>query len=193
MKEKELRMYYFVMRNIGEIDKGIQAGHCSDEYKILYPKSEIYLDWLINHKTYILLSGGVSNNGVVLKKHAIGNYLEVGTYHIDETLLGSMELYEKYLIENNIEHSSFREPDLNNSLTALGFVCDEKVFDWEEYPSFFNWLFDNTGYRATPEQKKLSPPYFGVEFGWDYKKWVELVGGENNAKKKELIFGKKLA
>ena len=192
MENSTTRMYFFVMRNIGQIDKGIQALHCSDEYKIMYPESVKYLEHIRNHKTDILLDGGVSNNGVVLNPHAIGNRLEVGTYYIDETSLGSMELYEKYLIENNIEHSSFREPDLNNSLTALGFVCDEKVFDWEIYPSFFNWL-DLLGYRSTSQQKKSSPPYIGEEFQKMYPTWVESVGGENNAKKKELIFGKKLA
>ena len=192
MENSTTRMYFFVMRNIGQIDKGIQALHCSDEYKIMYPESVKYLEHIRNHKTAILLDGGVSNNGVGLNPHAIGNRLEVGTYYIDETSLGSMELYEKYLIENNIEHSSFREPDLNNSLTALGFVCDEKVFDWEIYPSFFNWL-DLLGYRSTSQQKKSSPPYIGEEFQKMYPTWVESVGGENNAKKKELIFGKKLA
>lgn len=193
MENSTTRMYFFVMRNIGQIDKGIQALHCSDEYKIMYPESVKYLEHIRNHKTAILLDGGVSNNGVVLNPHAIGGTFDMGSYYIDEKLLGSMELYEKYLIKNNIEHSSFREPDLNNSLTALGFVCDEKVFEWEEYPSFFNWLFDNQGYRATPEQKKLLPPYIGDDIGLFYPNWVELVGGENNAKKKELIFGKKLA
>jgi len=169
---KELRMYFFVMGNIGTIDKGIQAGHCAQEYSNVFGDTELYKDWFKNFKTFILLSGGTSNNGLIF------NPLPC----TDETKLGSMELHEKFLIDNKIPYTPFREPDLNNSLSALCFICDNKVFDWENYPSFEKWL-------------KLNPPISEEPFDMEIMKsqWTDLVGGEQNAKLKELICGKKLA
>lgn len=171
---KELRMYFFVMGNIGTIDKGIQAGHCSQEYTNLFSKKELYKDWFKNFKTFILLSGGTSNNGFTIDTP--------WDCHFDETKLGSMELHEKFLIDNHIPHASFHEPDLNNSLSALCFICDNKVFDWENYPSFEKWI-------------KLNPPTSEEPFDMEMMKsqWTDLVGGEQNVKLKELIYGKKLA
>lgn len=181
---RELRMYFFVMGNIGTIDKGIQAGHCSLEYANLFGNTELYKEWFENFKTFILLSGGTSNNGTIVIWNTLHRGLEqenfVEKVYINETLLGSMELYEKYLIENNIPYASFHEPDLNNSLSALCFICDEKVFDWKNYPNFQNWYSTNAGSMETPLED-------------DYQKWVEFVGGPTNAKLKELIDGKRLA
>lgn len=91
-----------------------------------------------------------------------------------------MELHEKYLTENDIPFASFREPDLNFSLSALCFICDEKVFDWKNYPNFQNWYSLNGASSEIPLED-------------EYQRWVEFVGGPTNAKLKELIEGKRLA
>ena len=173
--KKELRMYFFVMGNIGTIDKGIQAGHCSQEYSNLFGDTELYKDWFKNYKTFILLSGGSSNNGIILDDDG-------HEWWIDETSFGSMELYQKYLIENNIPYASFNEPDLNYSLSSLCFICDNKVFDWINYPTFEKWI-------------QLNPPNDEIPLNMDekYNEWIEFVGGQQNEKLKELIYGKKLA
>ena len=188
--KKELRMYFFVMGNIGTIDKGIQAGHCAQEYSNFFGNTELYKDWFKNFKTFILLSGGTSNDGFTLTGH------DLPEYYYDDTKLGSMELHEKYLIDNNIPYASFHEPNLNDSLSALCFICDNKVFDWFNYPPFIKWVYEFDGIQLTDEEKRTKLPYKEEEFPILYKlynKWVEFVGGEQNAKLKELISGKKLA
>jgi hypothetical protein len=184
MKEgKELRMYFFVMYNISEIQKGIQAGHCSHEYSNQFGKTQLYKDWFKNHKTFILLNGGTSNSGLVSKN---------GRQWYDETMLGTMELYEKYLIDNKIPFAAFREPDLNNSLSSLCFICDEKVFDWETYPPFIKWV--SKFYYLSDDEKEMEPPYDESEnLNTEFLGWVHIVGGQQNVKLKELIYGKKLA
>lgn len=182
-KEKELRMYFFVMGNIGTIDKGIQAGHCAQEYSNKFGKTKLYKDWFTNYKTFILLNGGVSNDGIV---HGDKNI------YIEESRLGTMELYEKYLIDNEIPFASFREPNLNDSLSSLCFICDEKVFDWETYPPFIKWV--SSFYHLSDDEKEMEPPYDESEnLSTEFLGWVHLVGGQQNAKLKELIYGKKLA
>lgn len=165
MSEK-LRMYFLVMRNIGTIDKGIQAGHCVEEYGDKYHNTALYKEYR-KHKTWVILDGGVSNNGYNLQHE----------FHSED--LGSMELHEAYLIDNEISYASFREPDMNNALTALCFICDERVFDWVNYPIFEKWLQVNLSEDDNIDVK--------------YSQWVKFVGGYTNAKIKELIVNKKLA
>jgi len=182
-KERELRMYFLVMYNISPIQKSIQAGHCVEEYSDKYSKTKLYKEYR-KHKTWVVLDGGTSNNGIILCKD--------GQWYDDETKLGTMELHEKYLIDNNIPYASFHEPDLNNALSALCFICDEKVFDWETYPPFIKWA--TTYYHLSDDEKEMKPPYDESEnLKTLYLDWIDFVGGEQNAKLKELIYGKKLA
>lgn len=176
-RKRELRMYFFVMYNISPIQQGIQSLHGSKAYVKKYKGNKLIIklhdEWDQNFETVVLLNGGTSNNGFTICENG-------QEFFIDETKLGTMELYEKYLIDNNIPYAVFHEPDLNNSLSSLCFICDEKVFDWVNYPIFDKWYAVNGGYMDTTLEE-------------DYKIWVEFVGGEQNAKMKELIYGKKLA
>lgn len=143
------------------------------EYANLFGDTELYKEWFKNFKTFILLSGGTSNNGIILDNNS-------REWSIDETKYGTMESYKHFLIDNKIPYASFHEPDLNNSLSALCFICDEKVFDWKNYPNFQNWY----GINCTSSDIPLED---------EYQRWVEFVGGPTNAKLKELIEGKRLA
>jgi hypothetical protein len=187
-KERELRMYFFVMCNIGTIDKGIQSGHCAQEYSNQFGKTKLYKDWFKNHKTFILLNGGTSNNGMIFYNNSRQN----GEWSIDSTKYGTMELYEHFLIDNNIPYASFHEPDLNNALSALCFICDEKIFDWETYPPFLKWVSDR--YKLSDEEKEMKTPYNESDYlKLEYQMWINFVGGKQNSNLKELIYGKKLA
>ena len=105
-----------------------------------------------------------------------------------------MDLHEKYFIDNKIPYASFHEPDLNNALSALCFICDNKVFDWFNYPIFVKWVYEFKGLQLTDKEKVEKLPYeSGSSLDKLYQEWVEFVGGEQNAKLKELIYGKKLA
>jgi len=201
IRERELRMYYFVMYNLAEIQKGIQAGHCAVEYGQKYKNDFTYNEFAANFKTFILLDGGTSNNGLVLKQVGTGhNTLNEDMYYflLDETKLGTMELHEKYLIENKIDYAAFHEPDANNALTALCFLCDEKIFDFENYPSFEKWAVTKKSldFDEANLLREGTPPYYDKHnstMNKLYKRWVRFVGGEKNAAIKQLIYGKKLA
>jgi hypothetical protein len=94
-------MYFFTMYNLSGIQKGIQAGHAAIEYALAYSEDPAYQNWARNHKTFIVLNGGSS----------------VG-----------MEDRLKELEELNIPHAIFREPDLNDSISAIAFLVHEEEY-----------------------------------------------------------------
>ena len=192
---RELRMYFFVMYNLSGIQQAIQSGHCVEEYGDKYHNTELYKEYR-KFKTWIILNGGTSNNGFIgdfkVNDFSASRIRRISDF--DESKIGTMELYEKYLIDNNIPFAEFHEPDLNNALSALCFICDNKVFDWFNYPPFIKWVYEFKGLQLTDKEKVEKLPYeSGSSLDKLYQEWVEFVGGEQNAKLKELIYGKKLA
>ncbi len=176
--ELELRMYGFVPYNISEIQKGIQFGHAVVEYGLENFHSTDYLDWAKYHKTFIILNGGTSN-------HSKNRYHET-----EEEYVGSMETILETLKENNVTLGTFFEPDLNDMLSAVVFIIDEKVFNRKDYPDFGDWVMENhfsylknnllTGSKI---ERMRKDGYFltgNVTEKKLYSEWVDFVGGEKN-------------
>lgn len=170
------RMYFFVPYNISEIQKGIQAGHAALEYASHHGYSFEYKEFIKNDKTWIILNGGTTRNG---------NW---GT----ELGLGTLNEFAKGLLENNIRYSVFSEPDLNFALTAVCFLADERVWDFETYPDFEKALWEESlaislGYNRSRE-------FLIQTYPEAYQTWVtDIIGGEKNAFLREMIRNKKLA
>lgn len=110
-KETEKRMYVLVPYNLSEIQKGIQALHAVAEYSLefnstfikgkeYYCKDSLYVDWAKNWKTVIVLNGGTTGKN------------------------SSMHQYRQDLLNLNVDHSLFHEPDLNDALTGIAFIVD---------------------------------------------------------------------
>lgn len=178
----ELRMYGFVPYNISDIQKGIQFGHAVVEYGMKNMNTPEYQYFANNWKTFIILNGGTSNEGQDIK-HGFG----------DVYYMGSMQNYLKVLNENEIKIATFYEPDLNNMLTAVVFLVDERVFNKELYPDFkshpYPWLEKNRNAKPTPKQMEE----WTITNDKNYAAWVEKIGGEKNAFLRELLRGKSLA
>lgn len=174
----ELRMYGFVPYNVSEIQKGIQFGHAVVEYGLENFHSNEYLDWAKYWKTFIILNGGTSN-------HSTNRY-----HQTEEEYVGSMENILEELKTNDVKLATFFEPDLNDMLSAIVFIIDERVFNRKLYLDFGDWVMQNhfsylqdnmmnsgkiermrkEGYflSATDKEKKI------------YSDWVNFVGGEKN-------------
>lgn len=94
-------MYVLVPYNLSEIQKGIQAAHAIaemayyDDYE--YPG---ITQWVTQDKTIIILNGGTTGNNSTLYQ------------------------YCEDIKRMNMKVSLFREPDLNNALTAVAFIVD---------------------------------------------------------------------
>lgn len=107
-------MYVLVNNSLSTISKGIQAVHAVVEYGQKYSTLDEYKNWAKKDKTVIILDGGISNKN---KK------------------VGMKEIVLK-LKNLKVNFSEFREPDINNCLTAIAFIVDERVYDENKYLSF---------------------------------------------------------
>ena len=148
----ELRMYCLVIYNISPIQAGIQSLHAVVEYAQKYFKDEDYQSWAKKHKTVILLNGGTSNDGRTSEKGSLQK-------HLDE------------LIKNRVKYSKFNEPDLNDAMTCVCFLVDERVFNKEKYPDL--------------EEGQESA-------GWEHN-FKEMLGSKQNVFLREFLKDFKLA
>ena len=114
-----------------------------------------------------------------------------------------MEGILEELKKNDITLATFNEPDLNDMLSGIVFIIDEKVFNREVYLDFGDWIMENhfqylknnmltdrkiermrkDGYFLTgnEDEKKL------------YSDWVDFVGGEKNVFLRDYLKNAKLA
>lgn len=182
-KKLELRMYFFTNYQLTGIQKGIQCGHAALEYANKYGCTRIFNDFVVHWKTWIILDGGTTNSGRGL----------------DGIVRGSLDQIGDELLANEIQFGYFQEPDLNDALTAVCFICDEKVFNREDYPDLRDFICQ----RLVSEEKsnmsdKVRLTLMDEEeikhqcFDY-YNEWKIMMGGEQNIFLRELITGKKLA
>jgi len=141
----EYRMYGLVPYNLSSIQKSIQFGHAVVEYGQLMNNmpllKPIYNKWANNDKTFIIYNGRTTNEN-------IGR-------------LGKMQESLQILKDNGIFVAEFREPDLNDTLTAIVFLVDERVFNKKLYPDF---VIDTLNSKDNETQ---------------YNEWCDAIGKEN--------------
>lgn len=171
----EKRMYFLVPYNISPIQQAIQAGHAALEYAHEYKDDPDYIDFIENWKTWIILNGGTTNGA---QDPDTGFY-----YGSLDNILGELCDYMVEHPNDPIKHSHFYEPDLNDALTAICLVVDERVFNREDYPDFGDWY--NTNEENLPSLPNLE----------DYiERYIDDIGiDEKIYFLKELLNNKKLA
>jgi hypothetical protein len=126
------------------------------------------------------LNGGTTNNEL---DQSINNYK--GTLNqVKSAIIQHNWKYRKVEGFIPIEYADFYEPDLNNALTAVCFICDQRVWDyemvleWEDY--YKDYYSYQDGFSDASEDEVR-------------EKWEEEIGGTNNVFLRELIKEKKLA
>jgi len=179
MKEElEYRMYGLVPYNISPIQQAIQYGHALQEYNNTFfkeffddkwkgeKKSEDFYKfqkWANEDKTFIILNGGTTNSGK-----------QMGTL---QEHLGELGLH-------GIKTATFHEPDLNDALTAVVFLVDERVWNYEKYPPF------NSKFVEFMTEYGKNGGYIDPETVEEY---IERLGGETNVWLREFLSQFKLA
>jgi hypothetical protein len=160
-------MYGLVPYNISSIQGAIQYGHAVQEFNNLIIDGESTMQsvnfhndllisnligfnkWRKKDKTFIILNGGTTNDS------------------IDDKWYGSLQKSRDILYENGMLFSEFYEPDLNNALTAVVFLVDERVFDRVIYPNFEKEVLPWS--KTKPSEKKLK------ELGSKNHKMMRLI------------------
>lgn len=159
MKKSNLkyRMYGLVNYQLsGTVHAGIQFGHAVVEYAQKYYKDDSYQSWAKNDKTFIILNGGITNDSMDL----------------------GMQGHLSALKSMKIKHAAFREPDLNNALTAIVFLVDERVYAGPTKAAFMKEMLVNDDVRLFKITEKI---------------WANnIMGGKQNAFLKEMLNGLKL-
>lgn len=190
MEKFELRMFGFVPYNISPIQQSIQFGHAVVEYGQMVKRekdssiSELYDDWADNWKTFIILNGGTSN-------------------HVDPEYVGSMETILEELKANEVTLATFKEPDLNDMLSGIVFIVDERVFNRKKYPNFGDWIVENyfsyiknNMLTSNKIERMRKEGYFLTGDSTEkkfYSEWVNFVGGDKNVFLRDFLLTKKLA
>lgn len=119
MSKRTYRMYGLVPCNLSSIQQGIQFGHAVVEYAQANFTQDDYQKWAKHDKTFIILNGGTTNS-----RRYKGKYI------------GSLNEHVKSLSEMCVKTASFYEPDLGDQLTAVVFLLDDRVFDFDKWPSY---------------------------------------------------------
>lgn len=159
----ELRMYGLVPYNISPIQAGIQYGHAVVEYQQSTRQipgiEDVYNRWASRDKTFIILNGGTTNETP------------------DDKFYGTMQKNRDLLADNDILFAEFREPDLNNTLTAVVFLVDERVWNRDLYEDFVPETLPWS--RQKPSEKKILE--LEEKNNLNYKHWIDKIGGPKNA------------
>ena len=177
MNNLEKRMYFLVPYNISPIQQAIQAGHSMGEYALKYGRYDsdhLIWEFLEKWKTWIVLNGGTTNFEMI----------EVDG--VDE-YIGTLNQIQVSLDDENIEYATFIEPDLNDALSAVCVIVDERVFNRKDYPEFMDWLGDRAIWMGNNWGNYL------VDEDKHRKEYSEFIGGEEIIFLRELLNNKKLA
>jgi len=161
-KGLELKMYSLVLYQLNGRQIGIQSGHSNVEYGVKYDFNELFVDWARNWKTVIALNGGTSTT---LTEHT------------------------QWLKDMEIPHATFVETDLYNQITSVSFIADARVFDYELYPDFKDYLFFDGKYFDEKQPLSLLIKQFPVE----HETWIETLGGLKNVLFRQWLRPFKLA
>jgi len=170
----EYRMYGLVNYQLsGSIHAAIQFGHAVVDYSRavegLKPNEDIYKKWADEDKTFIILNGGTTNN--------------------NPERLGSLNKHMQIMRENGVFLQEFHEPDLNNALTAICFLVDERVLNRDLYEDCIPEVLPYS--RNKPSEKSILQ--LEERNNTNYKHWVGKVGGETNAFLRKYLRNLKLA
>lgn len=157
------RMYSMVLRQLSPMQKGIQSLHAVVEYSEKMKSGNIddnikkaYETWASRDKTMIVLDAGTS-----------------------EDLVNT--IFE--LIQLNVPHAVFYEPDLYGMNTAVSFIADERVWDTKNYPSYDDFI---------QQRNEFATPLIPSEKEWrDYL--FKDVDPAKIMELRNLIFSKKLS
>jgi hypothetical protein len=191
IEELELRMYFFTIYQLTGIQAGIQCGHAALEYAYKYGDTVLFKKFMENHKTWIILNGGTTCSNLEFT----GSMQEI---------LSSISDFNEQHPKDKINFSIFYEPDLNEAMTAICFICDERVWNYKDYPDFVDYVLNIKMFpEAKEEALKNNPALWAnlkiknVEtlqemFPDYYKDWEQLMTIKNNFLR-ELLKNKKLA
>jgi hypothetical protein len=97
MKTKDLRFVSLVPYHLSGLQAGLQTAHCVARMSL--EKNNNFTPWADEHQTIIILNGGTTKS--------IRNSI-------------------KDLERMGVDVEPFKEPDLDNALTAAGFIVDYK-------------------------------------------------------------------
>lgn len=163
----ELRMYSMCLYQLSDKQKIIQSYHSTIEATVNFGKKhsideEQFKDWAKNWKTVIILDGGTTVT--------LGNHYDT-------------------LVDNGIKVSKFHESDLDNILTAISFIVDERVFNRIKYPDYINHDLEYKNHKGIIGLSSCDISYNDME----YNIWLESVGGKENAFLRDFLKNFKLA
>lgn len=184
MKEYELRMYFLVPYNISPIQQGIQAGHAALEYVRDHGETDLFKTFVDQHKTWVILNGGTTNSDFEFPNN------------IDDPYCGTLNNALFTLQRHDIPCAAFYEPDLNDALTAVCFIADERIFNHTDYPDFKEYFLKKLSVagRKMEWDKLLGYDELKEKFKGLFSEWTsEIMGGEKNVVMRELVKDKKLA
>ena len=168
----EYRMYCLAERHLSIAQKTIQAAHAIVEYSLKFGDTEEYKHWAKYDKTIIVLDGG-------------------NTPDMKNDIVKLTDIEYNYEI--------FMEPDMDNFVTCITFLADERVFDYEKYGrNFEEWR--NLKILENDRSQMHTDPVTGVTtmnavyiMPPTYPEWINLIGGEKQEKIKEIISTKRVA
>lgn len=176
----KVKMYCFVPYNICDKQKGIQLTHAALRYARAFSADnpEVW-DFVDNHETIVMLDGGTMND----------------QRDFDGIPEGSMNQIADQLVEADINFSYFTEPDLNNGLSAVCFLADERVFNRKDYPDFVDYYISKhvASIEHADTCKLKGFMMMKEEHPNVYKEWVRLLGGVKNVFLREITRDKKTA
>lgn len=162
----ELRCMGYCPYNIHPKQMGIQFGHAVVELGLMDRERELYLEWAKNHKTFIVLDGGTTNN----------NPEKLGTIN---QLLNTIKDLDCVTI------GEFYEPDLGDQLSSFVFIADERLFNHKLYPTFDEVISRKYGEAEYSSDIKIVYPDDWVEY-------LDIHGSEERVKLKEILKNSRL-
>jgi hypothetical protein len=161
----EYRGYGLLPYNIKEVQAGIQYSHSIIEYVLEFFHTKAFQLWGKKHKTAILLDGGTS--------------CHTPQHYSNTEYVGTMEKHYKYLKEIGVDFSTFYEPDMNNMLSGIFLIADERIFNFKKYPDYGTFYVETTDTIEKEQwwKPKMTPP----------QEWIDALGGDNVYKLREFL------
>jgi hypothetical protein len=178
MTEKRLkyRMYFFVNDKLSNKEKVMQAGKAALEYAVKYKDEKYFQDFVFWDKTWVIFDGETSNDG----------HMGCAT--------GSMEELYESLRNASINCTTYYEHKINSTLTAICFLADERVWDYDNYPDFKNYVivYSEASIENEIKIRMMKEEDLKDKFSNLYESWLKLIGDSRNLFLRELIKSKKL-